>query len=145
MSISRQHFDALNAMGITLWQQKAPYIAEEAAPSTDVQSISHPKSASKPQYLAIDFPTLEKVPLFLDILISLDLSLGEIKTTETTIDLGFINWHFHDMETGEKAQDETSITLIDGNLTTPTIEQIAESPVLKKALWAHIAEYGANL
>lgn len=128
MTISQQHFDALNAMGIPLWQRRSI----ENNISNDLAS----DSSSQEKYLAVDFATLCNQNIFLDILAALDLTTAEVKALDQTIDLGFINWHFG-------ATDE--ISLSNGNLITPPIENIAQSPSLKRALWSVISEHGASI
>lgn len=126
MTISQQQFDALEAMGIPLWQRN-DFSADNSGESSTAQ-------VKASEFLPIDFSVFSEFALFQDVLIALDLSIGEVKFSEQTLDLGFINWHFS--SAGNVALDQ-------GNLITPTIEKIISNPSLKKALWLAIAEHGA--
>ena len=116
MSINQRQFEQLTEMGISLWQHRS-------------DNSDNEKVATHTSYLEIDLNVLAKQQLFNDILLSLGLSIGEISQQGDHINLGLFSWYF------TLLSSSNNIQLLDQQLTTPTIDDIAKSPALKKQLW----------
>ena len=116
MSINQRQFEQLTEMGISLWQHRTD--------KTDSD-----KASAKKSYIDIDLNTLAKQQLFNDILLSLGLSIGEISQQDHHINLGLFSWYF------TASSSSNNIQLLEQQLTTPTIDNLAKSPALKKQLW----------
>jgi DNA polymerase III psi subunit len=130
MSINQRQYQQLTEMGISLWQHK----------STNFHHISsnQDNSAKNVSYLSHDVESLSALAnktFFTDLLLTLELSIGEVTAQNDHLDLGLFNWFF-------SADKESSIYCVDNKLVSPSIELICESPALKKQLWQAIA---ANL
>lgn len=123
MSINQQQFDQLTEMGISLWQLR------------DNANQSKNTSAQLKEYLSIDLKALASQQLFCDILLSTKLSIGEIIQQNDHLDFGQFNWYF--IDESEKAE----ITWHDQQLFTPSLADIAQSPVLKKQLWQILSNH----
>ena len=118
MTISVQQFKKLQAMQIDVWQRR------ELTPLASVKN----KSSNQP--LAINLVQLLNETLFLDIILSIDISSADITIRNNMLDLGIINWQF---------SKNNEITLHDKLLCTPALSQIALSSTLKKQLWQCLA------
>ncbi len=131
MSINQRQYQQLTEMGISLWQHK----------STEFQTVLVSKSDSedKVSYIKQDSNKVEllaKQAFFTDLLLILDLSIGEITANKDHLDLGLFNWFFYTEE------NKTSpIYYAENKLVTPSIELIRKSPCLKKQLWQTIATH----
>jgi DNA polymerase III psi subunit len=128
MSINQRQYDQLTEMGISLWQNKT--IAFEHSSSNETSKDQKKQYIeATPDYLT----ALTKQTLFTDILLSLELSLGEVCPKIDHLDLGLFNWYFNIEE-----QEQPSIHCQDNNLVSPSILIISQSPRLKKQLWETI-------
>ena len=129
MTITSRQFDQLSEMGISLWQSR--------------NNNSHDNEDSE-QYTLQTQQSLDKIAkktIFSDILLSLNLSIGEINVQNNHLDVGMFNWFFIDKDTEQLAEDEQkAITYTDNKLITPNIETIAQSAILKKQLWHTITK-----
>ena len=128
MSINLRQYQQLTEMGISLWQHNP--IAFPNTPSIQ-NNTDHEIS-----YLKQDIDSLAaltKQIFFTDLLLTFELSIGEITAKKDHLDLGLFNWFFYDDES--KA---TSIHCSDNKLMTPSIDLIRKSPTLKKQLWQTI-------
>ncbi|MDP7593741.1 MAG: DNA polymerase III subunit psi [Litorilituus sp.] len=125
MSITSRQFDKLCEMGISLWQKR----------SLDSQD----KTASN-QYLHQTQQSLTEIAqytLFNDVLLSLDLTLGEVSSQSNHLNIGMFNWYFINEDDDKKGTDniQQTVSYTDNKLITPSIETIAQSTMLKKQLW----------
>jgi DNA polymerase III psi subunit len=128
MSINQRQYQQLTEMGISLWQHKP--IA--------FQDISSTQSNSKNniRYLSQDAESLSKLTqqlFFTDLLLTLELSIGEVSARNDHLNLGLFNWFFYSDQSNKK-----SIHYIDNKLISPSIEIIRKCPILKKQLWQTI-------
>ncbi len=136
MAITSKQFEQLTEMGIDLWQSRTPCCINDTEQSNYLtQSQS-------------SLANLTKQKLFSDILLSLNLTLGEVKAQGDHLDLGLFNWYFLDKELNEEldeelkhesAPDKPLISCIESKLISPCIETIAQSAKLKQQLWHTIA------
>jgi DNA polymerase III psi subunit len=133
MSINQRQYQQLSEMGISLWQHKS--LAFQDASSIQLVS-NQADSAHEINYLKQDVESLAaltKQTFFTDLLLTFELSIGEITAQKDHLDLGLFNWFFY--------ADENNISLIhcaDNKLISPSIELIRKSPALKKQLWQTI-------
>lgn len=128
MSINQRQYQQLTEMGISLWQHNP--IAFQNTPSIKNNT------AHEIGYLKQDIDslaTLTKQTFFTDLLLTFELSIGEITAQKDHLDLGLFNWFFYDEQ--NKA---ASIHCSDNKLMSPSIELIRKSPALKKQLWQTI-------
>ena len=123
MSISQRQFDHLTEMGISLWQHRNQV---QAIPNTKIteQSFIHVKLAD-----------IAKQQFFGDVLLSIDISIGEVKEHNNHLDLGLFDWFFVDSN-----QKNEEIHFQQNSLYTPSLAQLSEQPELKQALWKMISE-----
>lgn len=125
MSINQRQFDQLSEMGISLWQNKSIPDVQNALPQGNVKLDEN--------YVRQNDKTLSdliKQTIFVDILQSVDISIGEVNHKNDHIDLGLFNWYFNSKEDGE-----SSIYCDNNNLFSPSVKLISQSPELKKQLW----------
>lgn len=115
MTITKRQFTQLQAMGIALWQSKAPVSASSPA-----------------EFLSFNFDELCQTKIFNDIITSLGLSLGEINYQQNALSLGLLTWKF---------SEQNDILLTKQQLITPSIDVLTNSPQLKKALWLQLQEH----
>ena len=124
MSIDQRQFEQLTEMGIKLWQRK----------ETSEQKKSN--KLNQNNYQTVDLNTLANNGCFKDILLALNLTIGEIKAQTDHLDLGLVNWYFIDSKGG----GEEKVTYLNNKLITPTINLISQSVKLKKQLWQTISQ-----
>jgi len=117
MTITKRQFSQLQAMGIDLWQLKKS--------GNDVVT-------DKDKHLAIELNSLVKMPLFIDVIASLELSVGEVSCHDNKLSLGLLTWYF-------SAQEEISIDE-HNHLVTPSLSILKNSPLLKRNLWQKLQE-----
>jgi hypothetical protein len=124
MTVTKQQFNYLNEIGIKLLQQRNTSSSPE---------VSLPDNTSTPQVtpLPIDSNTLTQHVLFMDILQSIDISIGEVAIDNNVINLGLFNWQFIETE---------SITFTDSTLSTPVITAFENNTSLKINLWKTIQQ-----
>ncbi|MEW6982263.1 DNA polymerase III subunit psi [Colwelliaceae bacterium 6471] len=120
MAVSERQFNLLKEMGIPLWQTRSSSVAKHDAQQEDANSLT------------INFATLSKNQLFIDILSSINLSIGEVSCDHNCLNLGLFNWVF---------SASPDVTLYNNVLTTPSLDELAQSPQLKSLLWQNICEY----
>jgi DNA polymerase III psi subunit len=128
MNINQRQYQQLTEMGISLWQHKSATFQHT--------SSSQDNSKNNVGYLKQDIEslnTLTKQTFFTDLLLTLELSIGEVTAQKDHLDLGLFNWFFYADE-GETS----SIHCADNKLISPSIDLIRNSPVLKKQLWQTI-------
>lgn len=121
MSINQHQFEQLTEMGISLWQHRTC-----DTPNDNV--LVKPKN-----YLNIDFNDLASQQLFNDILLALNLSVGEVNHQNDHLDLELFNWYF-------TAIPHNQIQWVEQQLFTPSITEMSKSPMLKKQLWQLLTE-----
>ena len=118
MAITSRQFEQLSEMGISLWQSRA------TSNNDTVQAdIYLPQSQQS-------LTALSKETIFTDILLSLNLTIGEITAKNDHLDCGLFDWHF---------LDKNEICYRDNKLFSPDIKLIAQSTQLKKQLWHTIS------
>jgi hypothetical protein len=124
MSVTERQFQHLSAMGIDLWQQKAPACADSS--TTD--------------YAQISLAELSNNRLFQDLLASIQLSPSELSCNGQQLNLGLFNWQFSPTAAQQQTQNEPIMHFDQqhSTLTTPLLERIAQSSALKKQLWRHL-------
>ena len=116
MSINQRQFEHLTAMGISLWQHKS----NANKTIDDISNSQH--------ICPINLEKLIQQPLFSDIILSLGLSIGEVNQHDDHLSLGLFNWYF-------SSNENTNVCWSKQQLLTPSLENIAQSPTLKKQLW----------
>jgi DNA polymerase III psi subunit len=128
MSINQRQYKQLTEMGISLWQHNSRAVHNNLSLQTNV--------AHDISYLKQDIDslaTLTKHVFFTDLLLALELSIGEVTAQNDHLNLGLFNWFFY------AEQNKTSqIHCADNKLMSPSIELIRKSPALKKQLWQTI-------
>lgn len=117
MSINQKQFEQLSEMGISLWQRR------------DLNNADATSSVTS-NFIEVESSSLSKNQIFNDILLAINSSIGEVTFQDKHLDLGIFNWYFTN---NEEASDK--VTWSDQKLISPAIEQIANSPQLKKQLW----------
>lgn len=111
MITNAKQFNYLNAMGIEIWQQKNAPVAQQ----------------SDQTYLTVNLEQLCKQQLFVDLIQSLNVTLDQITlNNDHCLNIGLFNWQF--------TQDQHS-QYQNNTLTTPAIEQLVQTPQLKRQLW----------
>jgi len=123
MAITSRQFDQLSEMGISLWQSRTPVSSE---------------STHQDHYLAQTQQSLMKLTkqkIFSDILLSLNLTIGEVKAQNDHLDVGLFNWYFLDEGLEDISKEKPLIQCLENKLVSPNIETIAQSVNLKKQLW----------
>lgn len=128
MSINQRQYQQLTEMGISLWQHRP-------AAFQNTLSTQH-NSEHDISYLKQDIEslnTLTQQTFFTDLLLTLELSVGEVTAQKDHLDLGLFNWFFYADE-----NKTSSIHCADNKLVSPSIELIRKSPALKKQLWQTI-------
>lgn len=130
MAVSKRQFALLTEMGINLWQSRslAPPLSDPGDQDVEPQGVK----ATQP-LLDIDFTRLCQQPLFLDIILSLGSSLGEISCSGNAVNIGLLKWQFSARQ---------AVQLNQTLLLTPDIEQLKHSPQLKSQLWLCIQKQG---
>ena len=135
MAITSKQFDQLSEMGISLWQSRTKENAEQEA---------HDNYLPQNQQ---SLTTLTKQKLFSDILLSLNLTVGEVKYQNNHLDVGLFNWYFlnehpkEEVGQGHSPELSSMISCVDNKLISPSIETIAQSASLKKQLWQTVAKH----
>ncbi len=124
MSIDQRQFEQLSEMGIKLWQRR------------ETSDRINTAKANQETYQAVNLSTLTSNQCFNDILLALNLTLGEISQQTDHLDLGLINWYF--TETHDK--NAVKITYLNNKLITPSLNLISQSATLKKQLWQTISQ-----
>jgi len=131
MSINQRQYQQLSEMGISLWQHRP--IAFQNASSTQ-DNLEHNIS-----YLTQDVKSLAaltKLTFFTDLLLTLELSIGEVTAQKNHLDLGLFNWFFYADE-----NKTSSIHCADNKLMSPSVDVICKFPALKKQLWQTISTH----
>jgi len=125
MSINQRQFDQLTEMGISLWQHKTVSTVQSSSTKGNIkQEEDYIEQSGK----SLDSLTTQKV--FTDILQSLEISIGEISHKKDHLDLGLFNWYFC-----SKNHELPPIHCVNNNLFSPSLQEISQSPKLKKQLW----------
>jgi DNA polymerase III psi subunit len=130
MAINQRQFEQLTEMGISLWEHKI------VAGNHNSSNKDNGKAAI--DYLAQTEMTLSDLltkQVFIDILQSVDISIGEVSYKKNHLDLGLFNWYFNSTE-----NNEIAIYCDNNNLFSPSIAKISQSPTLKKQLWQTITQ-----
>ncbi len=121
MTITKRQFSQLQAMGIDLWQLK---------------KNGNEVNTATANHLDIELVSLLKIPLFLDVITSLELSVGEISCHDNKLSLGLLTWYFSTNE--EILIDEHN------HLVTPSLSTLKNSPLLKRTLWQKLQEFSPS-
>jgi len=130
MTVNQRQFDQLTEMGINLWQHKV------VADTHNFSSTDNDKPTIN--YIEQTETTLSDLfekQIFIDILQSVDISIGEISHKNNHLDLGLFNWYFN-----STVNDTPAIYYDKNNLFTPSIKLVSQSSVLKKQLWQTIQQ-----
>ncbi len=129
MAITSRQFDQLCEMGISLWQKR---------------DLNNQNKADNKQYAQQNQQSLDnlaKKTIFSDILLSLNLTVGEVSVQSNHLDVGIFNWYFISEDTEQATQSQQNkINYTDNKLITPSIDTIAQSATLKKQLWHTITK-----
>ncbi|PCI57605.1 MAG: hypothetical protein COB45_03150 [Gammaproteobacteria bacterium] len=125
MSINQRQYQQLTEMGISLWQHKQVIFNDVSSAQRNTEDdIRYLKQNIE------NLAELTKQTFFTDILLTLELSIGEVTAQKDHLDLGLFNWFFY------ADQNEVSpIQCVDNKLISPSVELIRKSPALKKQLW----------
>jgi len=118
MGINQRQFDQLTEMGISLWHHRS---SKKLVSTHSVPNIT------------INLDQLRKIQLFNDILLSLNISIGEVNEQQGLLNLGLINWQFLDNK--DKSNNESEITFDNNLLLTPSLDTLSTSITLKRQLW----------
>lgn len=130
MSISPRQFDQLTEMGISLWQSR-PQCNENKTEQNnyllqDQQSLTN----------------LSKQRFFKDILLSMDVTIGEINVLNDHLDVGLFNWYFRAGALEDSTEESAPLIYCTNNkLVSPSIDLISQSASLKKQLWHTISNH----
>jgi DNA polymerase III psi subunit len=133
MSINQRQYLQLSEMGISLWQPR--HLAFQDDSSTQIE-FNRTDSKHQISYLKQDIESLAvltRQTFFTDLLLTLELSTGEVTAQKDHLNLGLFNWFFYTDE-----NNKTAIHCADNKLISPSIEIIRKSPALKKQLWQTI-------
>lgn len=117
MAITKRQFSQLQAMGIGLWQLK--------------NSGDDNKTTTVAEF-EVAVPAFIETRLFLDILHSLGLSIGEVICQNNSLSLGLFTWKF---------SEQADISFTHQHLVTPSIDVLQYSPKLKQKLWQTLQEH----
>ncbi|WP_114326644.1 DNA polymerase III subunit psi [Candidatus Colwellia aromaticivorans] len=128
MSINQRQYQQLTEMGISLWQHKSAAFQDS---SSSKNNLEHDISYLKQDVESL--AVLTKQTFFTDLLLTLELSIGEVTAQKDHLDLGLFNWFFY-----ADLNKTPSIHCADNKLVSPSIELIRKSPALKKQLWQTI-------
>jgi len=129
MAITSRQFDQLCEMGINLWQKR------------DLNSQNKEDSKQYAHQNQQSLDNLAKKTIFSDILLSLNLTVGEISAQNNYLDVGMFNWYFISEDTEQATQPvQNKISYTGNKLITPSIDTIAQSATLKKQLWHTITK-----
>jgi hypothetical protein len=142
MTISQRQFYLLTEMGISLWQRKVlnatrvdiePNNHSKSENSENSPKETHNINAKLPpkKACAINLIELQQQPLFIDIIKSLSLSQEQISQTVQGLQLASFSWEFC---------QQNKITTNKQKLTTPPLQDIAQSSQLKRQLWQALQE-----
>ena len=119
MSITSRQFEQLTEMGISLWQRRG-------------QNNKNQTSQEPNIYQAIELSSLAKEHCFTDILLAMNISIGEVKVHQNGLDLGLFNWYF----LADKSEiSSMNISFNNNVLVTPSMASFSQHPELKKQLW----------
>ena len=145
MTISKRQFELLQAMNIPLWvskqsvsKQSAPVAIVKATKKRELTPVA--SSVIEPLVASVDSPlindqginlaSLVKNALFNDLLLTMGLSSADAvlahRGQHSGLTIGIIHWQF---------SDNKAVTFSHNCLTTPRMEQLAQSPDLKRQLW----------
>jgi DNA polymerase III psi subunit len=133
MSINQRQYLQLSEMGISLWQPRPLAFQDDS--STQIE-FNRTDSKHQISYLKQDIESLAvltRQTFFTDLLLTLELSTGEVTAQKDHLNLGLFNWFFYTDE-----NNKTAIHCADNKLISPSIEIIRKSPALKKQLWQTI-------
>jgi DNA polymerase III psi subunit len=133
MSINQRQYLQLSEMGISLWQPRPLAFQDDS--STQIE-FNRTDSKHQISYLKQDIESLAvltRQTFFTDLLLTLELSTGEVTAQKDHLNLGLFNWFFYTDE-----NNKTAIHCADNKLISPSIEIIRKSPALKKKLWQTI-------
>lgn len=119
MITNAKQFNYLNAMGIGIWQQKDNPDVQQTNDESDKDCTEN--------CLTVNLDKLCEQQLFIDLLQSLNVSLDQITLNKDhSLNIGLFNWQFT-QNPHSQYQNNT--------LTTPAIEQLEQTPQLKRQLW----------
>ena len=116
MTITNRQFTLLNAMNIPLWAAKNR--------TAIVKKQQEPAKNNSQASLNVD--TLSQNKLFIDILLSMKLTITDVSLSNNSLMLGRFSWVFTDTD---------QVTFQQALLSTPHLKQLAKSLPLKKQLW----------
>lgn len=121
MTVSKRQFTLLQEMGINVWQQKNKLNSQDnSALQTPPEEVTAKSNDN------INLKDLIEQQLFKDIIQSIGLSIGEVTLEESYVNIGLVNWHF---------STDNELSLKNNLLTTPYLQELAKSTVLKNKLW----------
>lgn len=124
MSITQRQFKHLNEMGIMVWKHRNS--DNKSNTSNDIAS----KYITSPTIMPINQQCLIEDLFFIDVLISVNLSVGDVNISNDTVDLGLFNWQFIQSE---------QLSFANSVLYTPEINVLKSNIKLKRTLW-HIIQ-----
>lgn len=119
MPLNQTQHTYLSAMGINLWQRKV--CKNKLKPQDNSQALSQEKAVA-----ATELTELSQSQLFVDILQSVNVSLGDITQHNNCLNLGWLNWEIH---------EGNELSFSNNTLRTPKLAIIAQSNTMKIALW----------
>jgi hypothetical protein len=130
MAVNQKQFAQLTEMDISLWQRN-----NVPSESNSLATNSEKKVANFIEQTETTLSDLFEKQIFIDILQSVDISIGEISHKNNHLDLGLFNWYFN-----STVNDTPAIYYDKNNLFTPSIKLVSQSSVLKKQLWQTIQQ-----
>jgi len=133
MTISKRQFTLLNAMNIPLWAYKkdASEQMKENSQLVDINknqaNLQSPNKQSVPS-----LAELTQHKLFIDILLSMKLTITDVNVEAEHLNLGKFTWQL---------VEQQHVSFQKKTLQTPYLQTLAQSLPLKKQLWQIIKNH----
>jgi DNA polymerase III psi subunit len=133
MTISNRQFTLLNAMNIPLWAYKKNAIEQAKENSQLVESSKNQISIESPNKQSMpSLADLTQNKLFIDILLSMKLTITDVSVEADHLNLGKFTWQLVEHE---------QVSFQQSILHTPSLKALAQSLSLKKQLWQIIKNH----
>jgi DNA polymerase III psi subunit len=141
MAINTRQFNYLSSMNIPLWQLKNnknnTNITSNADEISSETLIATAEITPAPEVDQIDKQYLTSSVLFSDLLLALNIPFSSINITTKSIDLTLFTWQFLSSSAENLA---ISFDQKKKLLTSPSLQNIETSALLKKQLWSLISQ-----
>lgn len=137
MTLNNRQFVLLNAMDIPLWASKnrvsnKNQVAPKSTADTQKVEQEQIKHERQPSQVAFNIDLLSKNKLFIDILLSMKLTISNVSLENNHLNLGTFIWQFNEIN---------QVTFQQNTLSTPSLQTLAQSLTLKKELWQIIKSH----